>query len=57
MQTKFTYTIQDTNNLFADDIPSRSLARQELREVKSLGYTDAKIVREEWVKLSTKAVR
>lgn len=57
MQTKFTYTIQDTNTLFADDIPSRSLARQELREVKSLGYTEAKIVREEWVKLSTKAVR
>lgn len=57
MQTKFTYTIQDTNNLFADDIPSRSLARQELKEVKSLGYSEAKIIREEWVKLSTKAVR
>lgn len=57
MKTKFTYTIQDTNNLFADDIPSRSLARQELKEVKSLGHTEAKILREEWVKLSTKAVR
>lgn len=57
MITKYSYTIQDTNNLFADDIPSRSLARQELKEVKSLGYTEAKIVREEWVKLSTKAVR
>lgn len=57
MITKYSYTIQDTNNLFADDIPSRSLARQELKEVKSLGYTQAKIIREEWVKLSTKAVR
>lgn len=57
MITKYSYTIQDTNNLFADDIPSRSLARQELKEVKSLGYKDAKIIREEWVKLSTKAVR
>lgn len=57
MITKYSYTIQDTNNLFADDIPSRSLARAELKEVKSLGYTEAEIIREEWVKLSTKAVR
>lgn len=57
MQIKYSYTIQDSNNLFADDIPSRSLARQELKEVKSLGYKEAKILREEWVKLSTKAVR
>lgn len=57
MITKYSYTIQDTNNLFADDIPPRSLARQELKEVKSMGYKDAKIIREEWVKLSTKAVR
>lgn len=57
MITKYSYTIQDTSNLFADDIPSRYLARQELKEVKSLGYKDAKIIREEWVKLSTKAVR
>lgn len=57
MITKYSYTIQDTNNLFADDIPPRSLTRQELKEVKSMGYKDAKIIREEWVKLSTKAVR
>lgn len=57
MITKYSYTIQDSNNLFADDIPSRSLARQELKEVKSLGYKDAKIVREEYVLLSKKQVR
>lgn len=57
MITKYSYTIQDTNNLFADDIPSRSLARQELKEVKSLGYIEAKIVREEYVLLSKKQVR
>lgn len=57
MITRYSYTVQDTNNLFADDIPSRSIAREELKEVKALGYTEAKILREEWVKLSTKAVR
>lgn len=57
MQIKYSYTIQDTNNLFADDIPSRSLARQELKEVKCLGYKDAKIIREEYVLLSKKQVR
>lgn len=57
MITKYSYTIQDTNNLFADDIPSRELARSELRQIKALGYKDAKIVREEFVKISEKVVR
>ena len=57
MQIKFNYTVQDSNNLFADDIPSRELARSELREIKALGYKDAKIVREEFVKISEKVIR
>lgn len=57
MQIKFNYTVQDSNNLFADDIPSRSIAREELREIKASGYKDAKIVREEFVKISEKVVR
>lgn len=57
MQTKFNYTVQDSNNLFADDIPSRGLARSSLREIKALGYKDAKIVREEFVKISEKVIR
>lgn len=57
MQTKFTYTIQDTNNLFADDIPSRSIAREELKEIKALGYKAAKIIRQEFVLLAQKQVR
>lgn len=57
MQTKYSYTVQDSNNLFADDIPSRSIAREELREVKALGHTEAKIIREEYFLLSQKQVR
>lgn len=57
MITKYSYTVQDSNNLFADNIPSRDLARSELREIKALGYKDAKIVREEFVKISEKVVR
>lgn len=57
MITKYNYTVQDSNNLFADDIPSRELARNELREIKALGYKDAKIVREEFVKISEKVIR
>lgn len=57
MQIKFNYTVQDSNNLFADDIPSRSVAREELRQVKALGYKNARIVREEFVKISEKVVR
>lgn len=57
MITRYNYTVQDSNNLFADDIPSRSIAREELREVKALGYKNAKIVREEFVKISEKVVR
>lgn len=57
MITRYSYTVQDSNNLFADDIPSRSIAREELREVKALGYKDARIIREEYVLLSQKQVR
>ena len=57
MITRYNYTVQDSNNLFADDIPSRSIAREELREVKALGYKNAKIVREEFVKISEKVIR
>lgn len=57
MITKFNYTVQDSDNLFADDIPSRAIAREELREIKALGYKDARIVREEFVKISEKVIR
>lgn len=57
MITRYNYTVQDSNKLFADDIPSRSIAREELREVKALGYKNARIVREEFVKISEKVVR
>lgn len=54
---KFNYTIQDENNLFADNIDSRDSARNRLREVKALGHTEAKIIREEYFLLSQKQVR
>ena len=54
---KFTYTIQDENTLFADNIESRDSARNHLREVKALGHTQAKIIREEYFLLSQKQVR
>jgi hypothetical protein len=54
---KYSYTVQDTNNLFADDIPTRECAREELRQVKALGYSDAKIVREEYIFVTSKQVR
>lgn len=54
---KFTYTIQNANYTFADDLPSRSLARAELKEVKALGYVDAKIIRTEYIQISQKQVR
>lgn len=57
MQTKYCYTVQDTQHLFADDIPSRSIAREELKEIKALGYKGAKIIRQEFVLLAQKQVR
>lgn len=54
---KFTYTVQNSTYTFADDLPSRSLARQELREVKALGYKDAKIIRTEYIQVSQRQVR
>ena len=56
MQTKFEYLITDYNNLFAV-CSTREESRKELREVKALGYKDAKIVREEFVKISEKVIR
>lgn len=57
MITKFNYTVQNEEQIFCDNIDSRHSARNRLREVKSLGYKDAKIVREEFVKISEKVVR
>lgn len=57
MITRYNYKVEDTNNLFADDIPSRELARSELRQIKALGYKDARIVREEYVKIAEKVIR
>ena len=57
MITKFNYTIQNEDQIFCDNIDSRHSARNRLREVKSLGFKTAKIVREEYVLLSQKVVR
>lgn len=57
MITRYNYTVQDSNNLFADDIPSRSIAREELREIKALGYKDAKIIRTEYIQVAQRQVR
>lgn len=57
MQTKYCYTVQDNQHLFADDIPSRSIAREELKGIKALAYKDAKIIRQEFVLLAQKQVR
>ena len=54
---KFSYTIQDANNTFATDLPTREMARVELKEVKALGYNTAKILREEFIKISERQVR
>ena len=54
---KYSYTVQDTNNLFADDIPTRALARAELQQVKQMGFPEAKIVREDWLFVTSKQVR
>ena len=57
--SKFTYnyTVVSNDTLFANDLPTRDLARAELREIKALGYKDARIVREEFILVSTKQVR
>lgn len=54
---KFTYSIQNTDSIFAQDIPSRSMAREELRNIKASGYKGAKIVRTEWIVVNSKQVR
>jgi len=57
MSFKFNYTVQSSELVFANDLPTRELARNELREVKALGYCDAKIIREEYIKVSERQVR
>ena len=54
---KFNYTVVSSDYTFATDLPTRELARNELREVKALGYKDAKIVREEFIKVGERQVR
>lgn len=54
---KFIYSIQNAESIFADDLPTRSMAREELRQVKASGYKDAKIVRSEWIVVNSKQVR
>lgn len=54
---KFTYAVQNTDSIFAQDIPSRSMAREELRNIKACGYKDAQIVRTEWIVVHSKQVR
>lgn len=57
MSFKFNYTVQSSEIVFANDLPTRELARNELREVKAMGYADAKIVREEYLLVNTRQVR
>lgn len=54
---KFNYTVQTSDVIFANDLPTRELARAELREIKALGYKDAKIVREEYLLITTRNIR
>lgn len=54
---KFNYTVQSTDTLFATDLPTREMARSELREIKALGYKDAKIIRQEFILVGEKSVR
>ena len=57
--SKFTYnyTVVSNDNIFATDLPTRELARNELREIKALGYKDAKIIRSEYLLVTTRQVR
>lgn len=57
MSFKFNYTVQSSDTIFADDIPAREIARLELREVKAMGYKDAKIIREEFLLVNSKQIR
>lgn len=54
---KFTYSVQNSDYTFADDIPTRSMARLELKEIKASGYKDAKIIRSEYIQINQKQVR
>lgn len=55
----YNYTVisDEANSIFANDLPTRSLARAELKEIKALGYKDAKILREEYLLITTRQVR
>lgn len=54
---KFTYSVQNSDYTFADDIPTRSMARLELKEIKASGVKDAKIIRSEFIQINQKQVR
>ena len=56
MQTKYEYLVSDYNNIFAV-CTTRDESRKELKEIKALGYSEAKIIREEYLRISTKQVR
>ncbi|WP_443698947.1 hypothetical protein [Pseudomonas sp.] len=57
MRTKFSYSIQDASNIFADDLSTRSSARAALAEVKEQGFTTAKIYQEEMMVIRSRQVR
>lgn len=57
MRTKFSYSIQDASNIFADDLSTRSSARAVLAEVKEQGFTTAKIYQTLFVPTTIKQVR
>lgn len=54
---KYNYTVVSNDTLFATDLPTRDLARAELREIKALGYKDAKIIRQEFILVNEKSIR
>lgn len=54
---KYLYSVQNAQNIFADDLPTRSMAREELKQIKASGFKDAKIVRSEWIIVNSKQIR
>jgi hypothetical protein len=57
MKTKYSYSIQDASNIFADDLSTRSSARAALAEVKEQGFVTAKIYQTLFVPTTIKQVR
>jgi len=54
---KYSYKIVAKLECITEGLATRSVARNELREVKAMGYADAKIVREEYLLVNTRQVR